>query len=83
MGTPERTYSTSHPWLTFSRVDLSRASAELWMLLGEARSKVDHLALALLKPEVADEMTRVYLAKGAHATAFNESLATFGPVGTM
>lgn len=68
MGTPERAYSATHPWLTFSRVDLSRASAELWMLLGEARSKVEHLALALLKPEVADEMNRVYLAKGAHAT---------------
>lgn len=38
------------------------------MLLGEARSKVEHLSLALLKPEVADEMLRVYLAKGAQAT---------------
>ena len=38
------------------------------MLLGEARSKVEHLSLALLKPEVADEMHRVYLAKGAQAT---------------
>jgi Fic family protein len=38
------------------------------MLLGEARSKIEHLSLALLKPEVADEMHRVYLAKGAQAT---------------
>jgi Fic family protein len=38
------------------------------MLLGEARSKVDHLSLALLKPAVAEEMNRVYLAKGAQAT---------------
>jgi len=38
------------------------------MLLGEARSKVDHLSLALLKPAVADELHRVYLAKGAQAT---------------
>ena len=67
MGTPERTYSESHPWITF-RADLSHAGAELWMLLGEARSKVEHLSLALLKPEVADEMLRVYLAKGAQAT---------------
>jgi len=52
MGTPERAYRTSHPWIAF-RVDLSRAGAELWMLLGEARSKVDHLSLALLKPAVA------------------------------
>lgn len=67
MGTPERAYRESHPWITF-RVDLSRAGAELWMLLGEARSKVEHLSLALLKPEVADAMLRVYLAKGAQAT---------------
>ena len=67
MGTPERAYRASHPWITF-RVDLSHAGAEFWMLLGEARSKVEHLSLALLKPEVADEMLRVYLAKGAQAT---------------
>ena len=67
MGTPERAYRTSHPWITF-RVDLSRAGAGFWMLLREARSKVEHLSLALLKPEVAAEMLRVYLAKGAQAT---------------
>ena len=38
------------------------------MLLGEARSKVEHLSLALLKPDIAEEMLRVYLAKGAQAT---------------
>ncbi len=38
------------------------------MLFGESRSKVDHLAGALLNPETADEMNLVYLAKGAHAT---------------
>lgn len=38
------------------------------MLLGEARSKVDHLALALLKPEIAEQMHQVYLAKGVQAT---------------
>ena len=38
------------------------------MLLGEARSKVDHLAWSLLKPDVRDEMLKVYLAKGAQAT---------------
>ncbi len=38
------------------------------MQLGEARSKVEHLSLALLRPETAEEMNRMYLAKGAHAT---------------
>lgn len=67
MGTSERAYSESHPWIAY-RLDLAHAGAEFWMLLGEARSKVEHLSLALLKPEVADEMHRVYLAKGAQAT---------------
>jgi Fic family protein len=38
------------------------------MLLGEARSKIEHIAGALLNPEVAREMHNVYLAKGALAT---------------
>ena len=67
MRTPERAYRTSHPWITF-RLELRHAGAEFWTLLGEARSKIEHLSLALLKPEVADEMHRVYLAKGAQAT---------------
>jgi Fic family protein len=66
--TPDRPYKRSHPWITF-RVDLARAGAEFWMLLGEGRSKVDHLSLALLKPDIAEEMNHVYLAKGAQATA--------------
>ena len=36
--------------------------------MGEARSKVEHLAQSLLKPVVAAEMLRVSLAKGARAT---------------
>lgn len=67
MGTEHRSYNESHPWITF-RADLSRAGADFWMLLGETRSKVEHLTRALLKPEVADDMNRVYLAKGAQAT---------------
>ena len=67
MRTPERAYKASHPWIKF-RVDLSRTGAELWILLGEARSKVDHLSMALLKPEVGNELLQVYLAKGAQAT---------------
>ena len=75
MGTPERTYTQTHPWITFGPIDLQHAGAELWMLLGEARSKVDHLALALLKPSFAVEMGRVYLAKGVHATTAIEGNA--------
>lgn len=38
------------------------------MLLGEARSKIAHIAGSLLNPEVAREMHIVYLTKGALAT---------------
>ena len=75
MGTPERAYRETHPWITFGRIDLSRAGAEPWMLLGEVRSKVDHLAVALLKPSVAEELLLVYLAKGVHATTAIEGNA--------
>jgi cell filamentation protein, protein adenylyltransferase len=65
--TVTRAYRQSHPWIRFE-VDLRQAPAEVWMLLGEARSKIDHLSRALLKPEVAREMNSLYLPKGAHAT---------------
>jgi cell filamentation protein, protein adenylyltransferase len=62
-----RRYEETHPWIRF-RVDLRPAPAEFWMLLGEARSKVEHIAGALLNPDVAKEMHNVYLAKGVLAT---------------
>jgi Fic family protein len=65
--TVERGYTASHPWITY-RLDLRPLETDAWLLLGEARSKSDHLALALLKPEMAERMNKLYLAKGAHAT---------------
>ena len=35
------TYERTHPWISF-RFDFSRASAQLWLLLGEAQSKCEH-----------------------------------------
>lgn len=60
-------YEKSHPWLTF-RLDLRAARPALWMLLGEAGSKVEHVAGSLLKPEVAQRLHHLFLAKGALAT---------------
>jgi Fic family protein len=65
--TPQREYERSHPWIDFS-VDLSRASIQLWMLLGEAQSKVEHIAGVPLKPSVAARLHQLYLAKGVLAT---------------
>lgn len=65
--TLRRAYEQTHPWLTF-KLDMGRASAQLWMLLGEARSKIEHIADSPLNPTVSDQLLRVFLAKGILAT---------------
>jgi Fic family protein len=65
--TVERTYLRTHSWLTF-QLDLREAPYELWMLLGEARSKIQHLGESLLAPETGEQLRQLYLAKGVHAT---------------
>jgi Fic family protein len=40
----------------------------MWVLLGEAKSKSQHVARALLSPKAAGELLSVYLAKGILAT---------------
>jgi Fic family protein len=65
--TIDRTYLRTHPWLTF-QLDLREAPYELWMLLGEARSKIQHLGESLLAPDTGQRLRQVYLAKGVHAT---------------
>jgi Fic family protein len=59
---------TSHPWISF-QLDLKHASWELWNHIGEAHSKCRHLARTPLAPSMAQDMERVYLAKGARASA--------------
>ncbi|WP_181832746.1 Fic family protein [Bosea caraganae] len=60
-------YLQTHPWLSFT-LDLRQFNHSLWMLLGEARSKCAHLSSVPMRPEIADRLHRVYLAKGIHAT---------------
>src|SRR6266704_4380950 len=62
-----REYERTHPWITF-RADLTRLSHKVWMLLGEAESKCQHIASAPLRPETAEELYKIYLSKGAYAT---------------
>lgn len=66
-GTFFRTFQRTHPWITF-RVDLRPAPATLWLLLGEARSKCEHVAGVPLRQDVAERLNTLYLAKGVHAT---------------
>ena len=63
-----RSYRESHPWITFEATDFNKLGPKTWMLLGEARSKCEHLAGAPLPPEVAKNFYTVALVKGAQAT---------------
>lgn len=61
------TYRRSHPWITFE-LDLRRASHKVWLLLGEAQSKSEHLSSVPLLPVVAKQFHQLFLAKGVLAT---------------
>ncbi|MCQ3803055.1 MAG: Fic family protein [bacterium] len=63
-----RSYLKSHPWLTFEATDINSLDPRVWMLLGEARSKCEHLAGTPLQPDVARRFYEVALIKGAQAT---------------
>jgi Fic family protein len=60
-------YQETHPWITF-RFDASHLNYKIWLLLGEAQSKFEHIKGAPLLPNTILEMLLVYLAKGASAT---------------
>jgi len=63
-----RAYEKSHPWIKFDARAVNQFSERLWMQLGEARSKCEHLAGTPLRPNVAKEFYTVTLIKGAQAT---------------
>ncbi|UGS25014.1 Fic family protein [Microbacterium resistens] len=68
MATQTRQYETSHPWLTFNfkTQDLGNI---VWAHLGESYSKCQHLIGAPLQPRVAWDLARVYMRRGALASA--------------
>jgi cell filamentation protein, protein adenylyltransferase len=63
----QRAYEQSHSFVDF-RLDLRTTSPETWALLGEAKSKSEHVGRALLSPQASRELMQVYLAKGFLAT---------------
>ena len=65
--TNQRPYERTHPWLTFA-FDLGRLQHTDWLALGEAAAMIDRIAGAPLDPDVAEEVHRLYLARGALAT---------------
>ncbi len=66
-GDEPREYEGTHPWLTF-HADLRGLPPRLWLLIGEAASKCEHVAGVPLKPEVAERLNTVYLSKGVRGT---------------
>lgn len=62
-----RTYERTHSWISFG-FDLSKASPPLWIALGEAASKCEHISRVPLRPAIAKKLHQLYLAKGAAAT---------------
>ena len=62
-------YKKSHPWITFSAEHLQRIPPSAWMTLGEAKVMCEQLAGTPLRPEVAEDLYKVALVKGVHATA--------------
>ena len=63
----KRKYESSHPWISF-QIDLTARSQRLWILLGEAKSKCEHIANVILEPETSRRLHQVFLAKGVMAT---------------
>lgn len=62
-----REYEGTHPFVTFA-LDLGEAPCTLWLHLGEAASKSEHVSRSLLRPEVAAELLQIFLIRGAVAT---------------
>ena len=63
-----RRYEDTHPWITFNVARVRQAGSKLWLTLGECQSKCEHIAGVPLRPDVAHNLHRVYLAKGVFAT---------------
>ena len=62
-----RQYEKTHPWITF-QIDLREMPYSLWMKLGECTSKIEHISRVPLVHDSAEDLYKVYLAKGVHAT---------------
>ena len=60
-------YLKTHHWISF-RLDLSKAPARFWMLLGEVCSSCEYIASTPLLPETSELLHQVFLERGARAT---------------
>ena len=63
-----KAYTESHPWITFSALDVNDLPPRTWMLLGEARAICEQITSTPLKPGVVEHLNEIALIKGALAT---------------
>jgi len=66
-----RQYERTHPHLSFNP-ELGRGGAKLWISLGECQSKCEHIARVPLRPDTAEHLNKLYMARGALATTAME-----------
>lgn len=66
--TEVRRYEQTHPWLTFD-LTLAKLGAKAWMHLGEAVSKMEHIASVNLLPDIARELHTLSVTRGVQGTA--------------
>lgn len=62
-----KTYQQTHPWLKFE-LDLRNAPVDIWMALGEIRSKCEHIAGVPLDEDTQKQLYQIYLSRGVQAT---------------
>jgi hypothetical protein len=56
-----------YPNINFT-VNLTKIPFTTWIQIGECLSKIEHISKIPLKPNISEEMHRVYLIKGVQAT---------------
>lgn len=65
-----RRFEKTHSWLRSFETDfLIHAPPRIWMVLGEIKAKCEHLAGVPLTRQTAEELYKVYLARGVLGTA--------------
>ena len=67
MSEEKRKYEITHSWITF-KIDMRYVSYKLWLLLGAAASKCQHLRGIPLSPSKQNELNQISLRKGVRAT---------------
>ncbi len=63
----ETAWYKEYPFIRFD-FDSRTVDRVTWILLGECSSKIQHISGVPLRPGTSEELHRIYLAKGVHAT---------------